>query len=227
LREHLARGDFDWLTEHNVPTFAMNRIDLLFEPDEDEGLPGTKWRPTYFFAVDGWRWSYPQLAANCLSAARKAFIDTRFVFLKEVDLYPVIEHKVVWMNVKDGCYPDQHIAETGVSVWHPPTYCLFGGGMNPILQTAFHMGFDPICLIGCDLGYQPNENGENDPNHFHSAYTTFNDWPWNIRDGMLEEMHSNVRMYCDWAGRQIYNCGIGGLLQAYERKELRECVFAS
>ena len=60
------------------------------------------------------------------------------------------------------------------------------------------------------------------PNHFHPEYWTWDDHNLQHRDATLIDMHSIVKEEFERAGRSIYNAGIGGELEVYERVDLME-----
>lgn len=110
--------------------------------------------------------------------------------------------------------------------WHLPVWCKYGGTMNVTLQFAFAMGYDPVYVIGCDLGIKPiYRNSVADPNHFHPDYWTWEDNPLEDRDATLIEVHQMARRAFDRVGKRIYNAGVGGGLDVYERVEFTSLSF--
>jgi hypothetical protein len=109
--------------------------------------------------------------------------------------------------------------------WHLPVWCHYGGTMNVALQFAFAMGYDPVYVIGCDLGIQPiYRTAVADPNHFHPDYWTWEDNPLEFRDSTLLEVHTMAQRAFEGAGRHIYNAGVGGDLDVYERVDFEQTV---
>ena len=98
--------------------------------------------------------------------------------------------------------------------WHEGPLCKYGSGLNVMLQQAAREGFNPIYLIGADLGYQAG-----DANHFSIDYHS---WEMERERAVIEndtqvEMHTHAKEWCDERGIQILNAGLGGSLEVYPR----------
>jgi hypothetical protein len=97
-------------------------------------------------------------------------------------------------------------------------YCKFGGTFQVALMHAVEENFNPIFLVGCDLGFTPGGMGET-RNHFASDYQV-QEYDQKKADGKncaYKLAHSLARTYAEERGITIYNAGIGGQLEAYER----------
>ena len=95
------------------------------------------------------------------------------------------------------------------------------------LQLAVFMGFSPIYLLGCDLGFKPDPTQRKDapldlprvdPNHFHPDYGT--------PGCSADQLNMNMRAAHELANRaaqrlhvQVYNATVGGELDIYPRAE--------
>lgn len=227
-------------------TFGMNRVDLVYEPAPDYGIRGTRWRPTYYLFIE-WLVADSPLLAQSVEQSNP-FED----FVIPHHVAPGVEHCLLrashrvlydaakvgdkrWRNRRfdnvrfvpidcehAGMYTASPEKPDG---WHLPTWCKYGGTMNIALQFAFAMGFEPVYVIACDLGFQPiYRTCVTDPNHFHPDYWTWEDNPLEDRDDTLHEMHAIARHEFEKAGRHIYNAGIGGKLEAYERVSFEEVL---
>ena len=85
-----------------------------------------------------------------------------------------------------------------------------------LMQLAVYMGFNEICLLGCDCTYQGNkknfiEHGAIDPN-------------FDIAGLRLIYIHSLFRDFAVKRGVKVYNCTRGGMLEEYPRKALEEVL---
>jgi len=212
---------------HDEVTFGMNQIGLLYSE--------TDWRPTYYLFFENVGSgrpdhgvdfnSYVPYVAREMESGRRCFISehlqpglmeyTRYRLFQNV-LY--VPYRCPHMKL-DVTYPGRPYA------WHLPNLCHYGGTMNIAIQLAFLMGYDPIYLLGCDLGYIPitSETTE-DPNHFHPDYWTWTDHGIRSMDKTLESMHINAKKEVEYHGRSIYNATVGGELEVYERVDIHEVL---
>jgi len=135
-------------------TFAMNNISMAY--------PHTEWRPTYYINVANSTRSYPHwktCAKESLKQAKHSFFWTKNaripLDMNDMDFSLLSCHGYPAWSWK----PDMWVSRWGTS-------------MFTALQLAVYMGFDPIYLIGCDLGYVAGFNRETlqDSSHFVSDY---------------------------------------------------------
>ena len=89
-----------------------------------------------------------------------------------------------------------------------------------MMQQAVREGYNPIYLVGADLGYVGRDGlGEVDPDHFHPKYNTR--WADRARADMdndtQTDMHAHAQNWCRPRNIQILNATLGGELQVYER----------
>jgi hypothetical protein len=107
------------------------------------------------------------------------------------------------------------------------------------LQLAYHLGCNPIYLIGCDHNYVVPENVEkarqagetavitsqtDDPNHFHPSYFG-KGYRWH--DPQVERMESAYRAagsFLAARGVQVYNATDGGRLEVFARVRFADLV---
>ena len=97
-------------------------------------------------------------------------------------------------------------------------FCKFGGSFQVALMHGVEEGFDPIYVVGADLGITPGGMGET-RNHFSNDYQVM-EYDQRKADGKNRAYalaHSMAREHASERGIQIYNAGIGGELAAYER----------
>jgi len=238
----LRKVDFDLLKPE--VTLAMNRIDLLYEPfdDGDFHWPGTDWRPTHYLFTENMatarRWGAIPEGHFCdyvvlkhMDGGEDCYI--RWEFRNEIDNW-CKQHgresragkwdfpNVTWLDIEGCPHQDMNIAHPDKPRrWHLPTICKFGGTGLAAIQTAFAKGYDPIYLVGFDLDYRyAPDDYPKDPNHFHPLYWTYDSHPPDERDATLIWAHKIARREIEGMGRRVYNAGIGGRLEVYERVDL-------
>ena len=97
--------------------------------------------------------------------------------------------------------------------WHLPEICRWGGSVLMAIQIAALEGYEPLYLVGCDLGYIRGKG-----NHFSPDY---DDPIGRAKAKALNMMMGNAHALASvsWG---IYNAGVGGSLNAYPRVKLKE-----
>jgi len=233
----LRQIDFDLLK--NEVTFAMNRIEFIYEPFSDNGFEwaGTSWRPSYYvFTENLWdgvahRDEEPAhhrdfLYPHHIDAGERCLIRDHFktdlCVTKRVNLHegPLDEFpNVQWFNNDECAHTDMNVSSHDrPRSWHLPTACQFAGTVPTTIQLAFMMGYHEQILIGCDLGYAHiADDAEKDPHHFHPHYWTRDHQPLDERDATLIYAHSIARREIEARGGKIVNATIGGHLEVYDR----------
>jgi len=100
------------------------------------------------------------------------------------------------------------------------------GVVSTFLQLAWWMGFSPIYLVGCDLGYVPFSRGEPDPNHWSDDYDLKprSAEACHIENRDMTEAHIAMSKIAEREGIVIYNATIGGALEAYERVDIHDIL---
>ena len=94
-------------------------------------------------------------------------------------------------------------------LWHLPIICTFGSTVNVAVQIAALQGYNPIYLIGCDLGYRDGGTSHFTPDYEHgreqpARYANLN----TLAAHMIAARTGKVK---------IYNATIGGELEVYDR----------
>ena len=92
------------------------------------------------------------------------------------------------------------------------------------LQLAFHMGFDPVILIGVDHSFttqgKPNTtivSEGDDPNHFNGQYFG-KGFRWQLPDLDTSEVgYWMAKTAYEDAGRKVLDATVGGKLQVFEK----------
>jgi hypothetical protein len=239
LKEHIKRGHFEKFMERDEITIAMNRIDLLYYEDRENGIPGTEWRPTHYLFVEVLptgndcaekdHWSNYVIPHHILEG-EDCYINDRFKWEIVRKLGPPHRPErwtnITWLPLRH-CHSCNYRSLNRPEAWHFPHICNYGGTMHWALQLVAMLPYNPVYLIGCDLGIkEPDRKNNIDPNHFHPDYMTFSDYPLEYQDGTLIHMHSIVKKEYEARGKQIYNAGIGGNLEIYDRIDIDELLEA-
>jgi len=197
-------------------TFGMNQINLLYEQ--------TVWRPTFYIAttLKGWYWSKTwrdNMNKNMVNWGLTSFV-ARTIPIRGLNIYPInmaywVEHedKQARMFSRDCAWQVGHLGTT----------------MYVAFQLAAWMGFNPINLVGCDLGYKAD--GGESRGHFRDDY-------WGdrgVRQPMNDEICENINAatllahvaakgYMDAHGIEVYNATVGGELEVWPRKDIWEAI---
>jgi FkbM family methyltransferase len=201
-------------------TFGVNRVYLLYDRIE--------WKPTFYTALD-WR-VVPDIAReiNGLTGSTFFFEERFRGILREGEDVYYYSH-----TPADPNHPDEKLFAQDASRG------LRGAGsvVGTAVQLAYHMGFDPIYLIGCDLGYKVlesvNQEGEDkfgtgvkleltstsddDPNHFDGRYFGKGRRWHDPNVKRMIDGHIQCRTAIERQGRKIFNATIGGELEVYDR----------
>lgn len=96
--------------------------------------------------------------------------------------------------------------------WHLPNFCSYGSSVTVAIQIAVSLGYGPLYLIGCDLGYKDNQ-----PSHFTPDYEK--GYEKMLRPARYANtdtlMGHIIAKRCSPV--PIYNATLGGNLEVYER----------
>jgi len=202
-------------------SFGVNRIYLLFER--------TQWRPT-FYTITDWRVA-PDIAneVNNLSGMTFFFPERFRGLLRNGD-------DVYWYWKHNEMAPNREVPIKKRFAYNVHTGIRSGGSvLVTAIQLAFHLGFDPIYLVGVDLDYHvPNsvkQSGplvdgvglhlestkDDDENHFDPRYFGKNR-RWRAPN-ILEMIKGfeNCKDALEYENRHIYNATVGGQLNVFER----------
>ncbi len=201
----------------NEFTFCSNRFYLIY--------PKISWRPTFYTVVD---WRVGSDVADeimGLSGVTK-FYPERFRGLLDDD------NDVYWYH---------HCTATGEQARFATdaTGGIRGAGSvtGSAIQLAFHMGFDPIYLIGCDanytipdtvldsgddkfgsgIGFRLESTADDDPNHFDPSYFGKGRKWHDPNVPRMIQGYEQCKFGISRAGRRIFNSTVGGKLEVFER----------
>ena len=212
-------------------TFGLNKIASIY--------PMTTWRPSFYVSV-GNSVNYRPFA----EAARVSIKDTvSFIYENSLPiLFGISKMDVPGVGLADVCrvpdnvYPvkvtfKHYVPQIDPSVWSydiAESVSKDGSSMFAMMQIAVYMGFNPLILIGCDLGHKAFDWGPSkDPNHFTENYSV--DTPLRFTTKRAEEAdaylisgHATAKKVCDSIGVEIYNATIGGELEIFPRVDFME-----
>lgn len=203
----LNKVDFQFLKDSGVFCVGLNKINLLFDR--------TDFRPDLIVSVN------------------KLVIEQNADFFNQTEI-PII---------LDSSAANKINKRKGVNfIYSLPFQLKFAGDVTGAvcqgytvtyvaLQVAFHLGFEEVALVGCDHSFATKgssnmtvTSGQSDPNHFSDKYFS-GGMKWQLPDLLGSEIHYKMaKEYYESKGRKIFNCTEGGLLEIYERKDLKEFI---
>lgn len=194
-------------------TFATNRIYRAYK---DGG-----WRPTYYVRMES---THENRVADAHDLTQIRHPCTMYLHkgLKrvvpwdlldpttKVEFFHTCQHG--WPYHDDKEAPDWHL-DKGIH-----SICNFGTSVHAAMQIAVVLGYDPIYLLGCDLGFI--QGGEN---HFVPGYS----------DGFIlrpaEDVNRDAYSAHKAAARcspvPIYNATKGGYLDMYPRVRMEDVLY--
>jgi len=98
--------------------------------------------------------------------------------------------------------------------------CKYGSGLNCMLQQAVIEEYNPIYLVGCDLGFKGvHVAGNDDPDHFSPDYNRRVREPERavIDEDTHNDFHKHAKEYCGSHGIELINATVGGYLEVHPR----------
>lgn len=194
----LARTDVSKL--RGEQTFGMNRVYLAF--------PEWGFQTSFFVCVNDL--VIEQSAVDIQALAMPKFLSWRSHRFMQLDDHTIFLHST---------YERPAFArDVSGRVWEGATVTYVA------LQLAFHMGFDPVILIGVDHNYvskgTPNTTVVStgaDPNHFDSRYFGAG-FRWQLPDlDANERAYLMARRAYEADSRQVLDATIGGKLTVFPK----------
>lgn len=207
--------------------FGCNRIYEIYSQ--------TDWRATHYLAVTNENWKYKEWVEsleNMVATGIPCFIADKYWIMHALGIAPEWYtppkgDNVIPIRARKLMHgkPGEMVARAGWTkdvedfiVSHRTVSMVF-------LQLAHWMGFSPLYLVGCDLGYKTFKEGEPDPNHWIEDYELYkrprraaNN---NIR---MQKVHVEMSKIAKKQGIEVYNATIGGELETYERVDIYELL---
>lgn len=203
----LKAEDLTRLHQLGIPTFACNRIHLIF--------PQTPWRPDYYFMSDEKLLAQYNDDVPDVPAERRFFPKTARDRIRNGNFYNTFlfdwerEGKFS-LDAAKGVYPAASVT-------------------TEMIQFAYYMGFSEIYLIGVDFSYAVTQKVDNRSYTYQGENNYF--IPGYLKPGEVADMPNvNVnllgfhaaRQAIEGQGRKIFNATRGGKLEVFERKNLDE-----
>jgi len=199
-------------------TYAVNAIHLLYNQ--------TTWRPTHLVIGDVTAehrdWVFE--GGETDDERTERFLDIihsnpdseihirgnyygwgeRLLAGRNVDYFPICTHHSLGLG--------EDIEDKAPSEWHLPQICRWGGSVLMAIQLAAKEKYEPLYLLGCDLGYKPGSG-----NHFAPDY----DQP--IDEAKAEALNAVIGNAHHLASIswEIYNAGVVDL-PCYQQVKLEE-----
>lgn len=183
-------------------SFGVNNIHLIY--------PYTTWRPTHYvraeqaYGLEPEHWlesMQAHLELRCEIYCNDYFFRPRFGLKATEKVH----------TIKACAHYTRHFNNPDIPhLWHLPILCTFGSSVNVAVQIAAQLGYSPIYLVGCDLGY---EDGR--PSHFDEGYEHGREQE--ARYANLDTLAAH--MVAARSRDDIYNATIGGALEVFPRVE--------
>jgi hypothetical protein len=187
-------------------TFGLNRVYLLFEK---LGFP-----TTYLVAVN--RLVIEQAIDDILGAERPTFMSwhsRRFV---------TDQARAIFLPTSRA---REFSKDPSKAIWEGATVTYVA------LQLAFHMGYDPVILIGVDHSFATKGPAHkavtstgDDPNHFDPTYFG-KGFRWQLPDLDTSEIaYRMARSAYEKAGRTVLDATVGGKLTVFAKADYHDLV---
>lgn len=201
----LRAEDLEAIYKLGIPTFACNRINLIF--------PQTNWRPSYYFISD------EKIVAQYSDEVEGVSPEHRFFPKKYRNRIQngVFYNDIYFEYEKEGMFSTD--AAKGV---YPA-----GSVTTEMIQFAYYMGFSEIYLIGVDFSYATSKKVDDktytysgESNYFVKDYLKegeIADLP-NVKANLLG-FHA-AKQAIETNGRVIKNATRGGKLEVFDRVDL-------
>ena len=192
-------------------TFATGRIHLMFDK--------VGWRPEHYVRSETVNANINTLVADIrvmLASSARCWLSEGWKgFYELYKMQTIPEGIVEWIKT---CEEHTFLSARDEGVpwnWHLPELCGFGSSLHVAMQIAANLGYNPLYLIGCDLGYG---RGYNQPDHFTPNYHEEGDVlrAPDATNRLLLAAHGNAAMN---RKVKIINCTPGGELECYYRKD--------
>lgn len=197
-------------------TFASNRIYKMFEV--------TDWRPTYFGIIDE-NVARPEECENLskLDCAMKFYLSEGYWAFKRIAGNSCYIHS--WWQRKYLKRPGFSLDLTkGIYSIATVTYML--------LQVAVWLGFTEIYLLGCDNSYRVERTRDGKIITHADRKSYFGNQGEKLEANVGSSWECNIayeyaEQFSHEHGFRIYNATRGGMLEAFERKNLDEVLAKS
>ena len=201
----LKVDDLTRLHELGIPTFACNRIHLIF--------PQTPWRPTYYFMSD--------------EKLIKQYADNVPDVPPERRFFPKQYRHVIHHGNFYNTIPFDYEHEGKFSLDAAKGICPAASVTTEMIQFAYYMGFSEIYLIGVDFSYAITQKLDNTTYAYQGENNYF--IPGYLKPGEVADMpniNANLLGFhaakeaIEGHGRTICHATRGGKLEVFRRVSL-------
>jgi hypothetical protein len=210
----LVQTNLDLLTDEI--TFGCNRLLPLYET--------TKMRVRHYVRSEGMELlNFPDpsvWADDVLYHLNSPDVTTWMNPYFRINLEKINEGKA-WQNEKPGrvnwigaCthYLTHYDKDDCPYLWHLPNFCSYGSSVTVAIQIAVTLGYSPIYLVGCDLGYVDGK-----PSHYHPDYEKgYEQMLRPAKYANLDTLMGHIVAKRS-SKTPIYNATVGGQLEVYDR----------
>lgn len=209
----LKAEDLEMIYQKGIPTFAFNRIYLMFDK--------TQWRPTYYISQD------EKTLKNCTKEVNQMDLPYKFIPLYHKYYHDICIDHAFYFNLIGG-YDGKR--------YHFPIDISNGFEMSTTVaytaaQFAVYMGFTKIYFIGVDHNFSiyQNEKGEiitDDTvrDYFSAEYNNDKQDLYIPRLERSEKTYIEIQRFCKENKIEVYNATRGGKLEVFPRVDFDEVI---
>ena len=208
----LTAQDLEKLYQRHLPTFAFNRIYLMFDH--------TNWRPTYYVSQD------EKTLKNCVEPVNQ--MDLKYKFI------PLFIHFYHDVNIDNALFFNLNPQRTEYPVMEEDISKFIGDSTTVAVtaaQMAVYMGFKKIYLIGVDHNFSTwkNDKGEiiNDSSikdYFTDEYNKDKSELYVPNIDASTRAFISMKKFCDEKNIEVYNATRGGKLEVFPRVDFDEVI---
>lgn len=203
----LKAEDLEKIYENNIPSFAFNRIYLMFQ--------NTNWRPSYYISQD------EKTLKNCQSEVNLMNIEFKFI--------PIFHKYYHNISINNAYYFNLITDEQGNPFFSDDISKCVGSSTTvacTAMQFAAYMGFRKIYLIGVDHSFSTYKNDKGEIIKDSTVRDYFTDeYNKDKAELYIPNVDASTRAfmimkdYCDKHNIEIYNATHGGKLEVFPRVE--------
>lgn len=204
--------DLEQLSRKNIPTFAFNRIYLMFD--------NTGWRPTYYISQD------EKTLKNCVKQVNEMELKYKFI--------PLFIHYYHDVTIDDAYYFHLIRQTEKFPTMEKDISCGIGDSTTVAVtaaQMAVYMGFQKIYLIGIDHSFSTYKNDKGEIIHDNLAKDYFTS-EYNKDKAKLympnldasTRAFISMKSFCDKNGIEVVNATRGGKLEVFPRADFDEIL---
>jgi hypothetical protein len=181
------------------------------------------WKPDFYMVTDSFviKDIFEELNKSILSKIKYAFFPDLHPSNTNFKKYIENRENVLWLQMDNPAF-SQKLPHCGINATV----------VNAALQVMAYVGFSEIYILGVDASYVFENHKtkkinsrdllsqEEDPNHFDPRYFgKGRKYHFQPMDEMIQRLAA-ARTFFERIGVKIYNSGVGGKLNVFERKDL-------